>query len=653
MQLNPQQSRAVETTKGAVMIIAGAGTGKTKTLTSRILQLIATGVHPRNILAVTFTNKAAKEMKERIAPHIPYGMELPVIGTFHSLGVMILRRFGDRVGVKRGFTILDRDDQIKIFDDIIESIGLDSEEWSAKRFKERISWLRSRGTLVSEFREQAASQYDEFVAQVWERYNERKLKQNSFDFDDLLELPLKLLQRDSEVREYYQNLFEYIHIDEYQDTNDVQDKLVSILADKHKNLCVVGDTDQTIYTWRGAQIKNMLQFHKKFPEVEMITLTQNYRSSKNILDAGNAVVAINKGRIEKDLVTSKEAGEPVTIYRAYTDQNEAKWIAEQIVERTHQGDSYNDIAILYRSHFISRVLEEALMRSGIPYSVIGTKFFDRKEIKDAMAWLRAAFNRTNLSDLKRVVDFPKRGIGKVAWAAICSEQAHTLKAAAKTGYQSILKILDDVKEYSESHEVSETLEYCVKKSGMWDTLQNGDEEDQERLMNIKELISYAKEFTEGNEEATPLELFIERVSLVSDQDALDNNGEQTQSVKLMTVHAAKGLEFNSVFIAGCEQGIFPSENDDAEDPEEERRLMYVAITRAKVKLCISWSMSRRIYGQASIQTPSEFIADIPNELIEEVTDSYTNPFGASRGFGSFNNFNQEASGSGLLDDIWF
>lgn len=628
MNLNPEQQQAVETTTGAVMIIAGAGTGKTKTLTSRILRLIASGVSPKKILAVTFTNKAAKEMKERIEPHLPYASGMPVIGTFHSLGVMMLRQFGSKLNIARSFSILDRDDQTKLLEESIKSIGLDTEDWSARKFKERISWLRSNHTSIEELRANAQSDFDTFTANVWEKYNALKQKQQSLDFDDLLDLPLQLLKKHADVREYYQTTFEYIHIDEYQDTNKVQDELVGILAEQHGNVCVVGDTDQTIYTWRGAQVRNMLLFDKKFPQVNMIMLTKNYRSTQTILEAGNAMILKNKARIHKDLISQGVVGDKILSYSAYSEQEEARWVIENFTKIHNLGVKYNDMCVLYRSHFLSRAIEEACMRAGIPYSVIGTKFFERKEVKDVIAWIRASINRNSLSDLKRVVEFPKRGVGKVAWATICAEQAHTLKATAKTGWEKINSILDEIQEASHALPVSDLVEFAAKKSGIWDEFVNGTEDDHERLLNVQELIAYAKDFTDIDEDVTQLELFLERIALVSDQDALaSSDNENEQGIKLMTIHAAKGLEFNTVAIVGLEEGVFPADNDDAEDSEEERRLMYVAITRAKERLLLSWAMTRRIFGSTSVQTPSEFLSDIPAHLIQSekrITSNYLN-----------------------------
>lgn len=620
MKLNPEQQLAADTTDGAVMIIAGAGTGKTKTVTARIIGLLATGVAPWNILAVTFTNKAASEMKERIAHHLPHGIEMPLVCTFHGLGVLMLRQFGTQIGIDRSFSIVDRDDQMKMLEAGVKQLGLDSELWSAKRFRERISWLTNHGTTISELRANSSSDMDRYTASVWEYYETEKKKAACVDFDDLLQLPLQLLQKFPTVREYYQKKFRYIHVDEYQDTSGVQDEMIALLADYHKNICVVGDTDQTIYSWRGAQIKNMLQFHKRFPDVQIVTLSKNYRSTQTIIAAGNALIAKNTARIPKDLISVGEPGNAIVSYRAYSEKDEASWVATQLQTRHANGVPWRDMAILYRNHYLSRTLEESLLHAGIPYSVLGTKFFDRKEIKDMIAWIRASRNRKSLPDMKRVVEFPKRGIGKVAWATITTGDIHLLRGAAQKSYATITSILDDIYNAIQHKSPSEVVLFAAQKSGIIDTLAAGDAEDHERLLNIQELVTYAKDFDalmpiilDDDTEISPMEQFLERVALMSDQDGLTNDTEG--GVRMMTVHAAKGLEFDTVAIIGLEQGIFPAEKEEGGDPEEERRLMYVAVTRAKQQLYISCSLSRRIFGSTCMQSPSEFITDIPPELV--------------------------------------
>jgi DNA helicase-2/ATP-dependent DNA helicase PcrA len=630
MQLNAQQQQAVDTLGGAVMIVAGAGTGKTKTLTARIARLLQNGVPAFRILAITFTNKAAQEMRDRISALLPYvnqtrtnqpHPQMPVVCTFHGFGVMVLRQFGTHIGVPKDFVILDRDDQLKILDAGIKQLGLDNELWSARLFKERISWLMNHGTSLAEFKLAGASDTDTYTAHIWEYYQDHKQKSDAVDFDDLLVLPMQLLRSNQKVRTYYQERFEYIHIDEYQDTSGIQDELVAMLADHHKNICVVGDTDQTIYSWRGALIKNMLQFHKRFPDVEVITLSQNYRSTQTIIAAGNAVIQKNTARIPKELVSCGEVGSPITVYTAYSDIAESSWIAQKIMDIHTAGVPLSSIAVLYRNHYLSRTLEDALVKIGIPYSVIGTKFFDRKEIKDVIAWIRASRNRKSLADMKRVIEFPKRGIGKVAWAHITAGDADKLKGQALASYQTIHKILDDIRDRAETCTPSELCLHVVRASGIWDALSTGDSEDAERLLNIQELVSFARDFDEREPEMldevviSPLDIMLERIALLSDQDTMTGDGAATGSVRLMTVHAAKGLEFHSVFIMGLEQGIFPAESDNGSDPEEERRLMYVAITRAEKQLFLSNSLSRRIFGSQCMQTPSEFISDIPAQIL--------------------------------------
>ena len=462
------------------------------------------------------------------------------------------------------------------------------------------------------------------MAQVWNLYEKQKTKENSLDFDDLLLKATKLLKENKEIRKIYQDKWEYIHVDEYQDTNEVQYLMTKLLSENNKNICVVGDADQNIYSWRGANLKNILNFEKDYPNTKIILLEQNYRSTKNILEAANEIIKKNKYRPDKNLFTDNAEGEKIGLYEAMDENDEADYVAIKIIEILDGGE--NDIAVLYRANFQSRALEEAMLRYNIPYQVLGVKFFERKEIKDTLAYLRAALNPENLSDIKRIINFPTRGIGKVTLVKIFSGQKETLPIKVKIKIDNFYKTLEEIREKIENSKTSEVIKFVVKKSGIENELANGGEEEVERLENIKELATLALKY-DSLENGLGVEKLLEDASLASDQDSLINVPTKVGTptgvgaIKLMTVHASKGLEFKYVFITGMEDGLFPherkNESQREEDSEEERRLFYVALTRAKEKLFLSFANFRTIFGSRQTNTPSEFISDIPADLLEK------------------------------------
>ncbi len=629
--LNAPQKEAAIHKNGPLLIIAGAGAGKTKTVTHRIINLIKEGISPNKILAVTFTNKAAKEMKERILKEMDKNTKgqdtVPFISTFHSLGVHIIKENAKELGLTKHFSILDENDTNSLIKDILKELSLDPKQYEPRKIKNAISREKGKFKHASDYVTNPNEPFQNLVAQVWSLYEKRKNEENALDFDDLLVKSTKLLKENKELREYYQNKWEFIHIDEYQDTNEVQYILSKLLAEKNKNICVVGDADQNIYSWRGANLKNILNFEKDYPNAKIITLEENYRSTKNILEAANEVIKKNQFRPDKNLFTKNTQGEKISIFEAMDETEEADFIAGKILEKIDYGENEaSDFAVLYRANFQSRALEEAMLRHNISYQVLGIKFFERKEIKDTLAYLRAALNPESLSDIKRIINFPVRGIGKATIAKIFAGEKDKLPIKTKIKIDNFYKLLEDIKTQMHDKKSSEIIKYVIKKTGIETELQDGTEEGLERIENIKELATLALKYDELTGEAG-IEKLLEDAALASDQDSIlinenkenKDRKESLNAVKLMTVHAAKGLEFKSVFIAGLEEGLFPYEkqNEAKEDPEEERRLFYVALTRAKEKLYLTYTNYRTIFGSRQINSPSEFLADIPADLLEK------------------------------------
>lgn len=614
--LNEKQKEAVLYEKGPLLIVAGAGAGKTKTITHRIIHLIHQGVRPSEILALTFTNKAAKEMRDRVIQMIDdRESELPFISTFHSLGVHIIKENAHLIGLNKHFSIIDEHDALSIIKDSMKKRDIDPKQHEPRKIKSIIS--KSKGDFITskDFVANANSALSSIVGVIWQDYENTLKKEKGLDFDDLLLETVLILKKYPEIKNNYQQKWKYLHIDEYQDTNEVQYELTKLLVDKDENICVVGDTDQNIYSWRGANIKNMLHFEKDFPNVKIIMLEQNYRSTANIIKAANSVIIKNQYRIPKNLFTEKKDGELISIHEAYDEVREAEFISITIDGILEKGVDPEEIAVLYRANFQSRVIEEALLGRQIPYQVLGTKFFDRKEIKDILSYLRAAYNKESLSDIKRIINTPTRGIGKVTLVKLFSNQFIDLPTTMQVKINKFYLLLEEIKQYSETNKPSEIIKFIIEKSGLEDELKHGTSDEQERLENMKELVTLATKYDILSQNEG-IEKLLEDASLSSDQDTLMH---KTKGVRLMTVHAAKGLEFKYVFVSGMEQDLFPHARVDRkskEDNEEERRLFYVAITRAEYKLYLTYAQLRTIFGMKQVNTPSEFIYDIPSHLTE-------------------------------------
>lgn len=634
--LNEPQRQAVMATDGPLLILAGAGSGKTRVLTHRTAYLIEEcGVNPYNIMAITFTNKAAGEMRERIDQMVGYGSESIWVCTFHSTCVRILRRYIDRLGFGTNFTIYDSDDQKTLMKDICKRLEIDTKMYKEKMFLSAISSAKDELIDPIEFETRAAGDYvKRKQAQVYREYQQALKQNNALDFDDLIMKTVELFKLDKEVLASYQDRFRYIMVDEYQDTNTAQFELIRLLALKYQNLCVVGDDDQSIYKFRGANIYNILNFEHHFPDATVIKLEQNYRSTQNILDAANAVIANNQGRKEKRLWTDNGAGDKITFEQLDTAAEEADFVARDIARRVRKGEyQYKDCAILYRTNAQSRLFEERFITANIPYKIFGgVNFYARKEVKDLLAYLKTIDNGQDDLAVRRIINIPKRGIGaasinKVAlyaqeqeisfYDALCvAEQVPGLgKAAAKI--RPFVLFIQSMKAKAKLLSVVDLLQEVIETTGYVRELEaEGTDEAEARIENIDELISKAVDYAEG-EEAPTLNGFLENVALVADIDSFDENSDY---VVLMTLHSAKGLEFPNVYLAGLEDGLFPSymsitsDNSQAEI-EEERRLAYVGITRAKKNLTITSARVRMVRGQTQYGKVSRFVREIPPELL--------------------------------------
>ena len=634
--LNEPQRQAVMATDGPLLILAGAGSGKTRVLTHRTAYLIEEcGVNPYNIMAITFTNKAAGEMRERIDQMVGYGSESIWVCTFHSTCVRILRRYIDRLGFGTNFTIYDSDDQKTLMKDICKRLEIDTKMYKEKMFLSAISSAKDELIDPIEFETRAAGDYvKRKQAQVYLQYQQALKQNNALDFDDLIMKTVELFKLDKEVLASYQDRFRYIMVDEYQDTNTAQFELIRLLALKYQNLCVVGDDDQSIYKFRGANIYNILNFEHHFPDATVIKLEQNYRSTQNILDAANAVIANNQGRKEKRLWTDNGAGDKITFEQLDTAAEEADFVARDIARRVRKGEyQYKDCAILYRTNAQSRLFEERFITANIPYKIFGgVNFYARKEVKDLLAYLKTIDNGQDDLAVRRIINIPKRGIGaasinKVAlyaqeqeisfYDALCvAEQVPGLgKAAAKI--RPFVLFIQSMKAKAKLLSVADLLQEVIETTGYVRELEaEGTDEAEARIENIDELISKAVDYAEG-EEAPTLNGFLENVALVADIDSFDENSDY---VVLMTLHSAKGLEFPNVYLAGLEDGLFPSymsitsDNSQAEI-EEERRLAYVGITRAKKNLTITSARVRMVRGQTQYGKVSRFVREIPPELL--------------------------------------
>lgn len=624
-ELNPGQQKAVYHTDGPLLILAGAGAGKTKTLTHRMLHLIKEGVHSHKILAITFTNKAAKEMRERTGKLLEEdkGLNLPIsnnerpfISTFHSLGVHILKEQNQKVGLTRFFTIYDRGDSKTAVRKAIKELDYDPKEFEPGKILSVIS--REKGNMVTQTEYEAGAGSDFFkilVGKVWARYEKQLRDEKALDFDDLILKTALVLKKYPEILEYYQNKWQYIHIDEYQDTNEVQYQIAKMLAGKHHNICAVGDVDQNIYSWRGATIKNIMSFEKDYPEATEIVLEQNYRSTKNILGAANLIIKKNVMRREKNLFTENDEGELITLYNAYDEEDESRFVADMSRDLiNNQGVDPSEIAVLYRANFQSRVLEESFLHKNVPYQVLGVRFFERKEVKDILSFIKASLNDSDLNNLARIINIPPRGIGKVTFLKVAEGRESELKGKAFLSVTNFRKMLAEITEKVSTEKPSDVIKFILKRSGLEDLFKSTGEDGLERLENVKELATLASKY-DSMEFPNGVEKLLEDASLASDQDEMEKD---SSGVKLMTVHASKGLEFDYVFITGLEDGLFPSERGDQkkDDSEEERRLFYVALTRARKKVFLVYAGIRTIFGSQKMNSPSEFIQDLEGEYLE-------------------------------------
>lgn len=642
--LNKEQQQAVKTTEGPLLVMAGAGSGKTRVLTHRIAYiLLEKGVNPYNILAITFTNKAAREMKERINVILGGAADEIWISTFHSMCVRILRRDIDRIGINRNFTILDTTDQLSVIKGILKDKNIDSKKFDPRGILSAISSAKNELIDAKQYGKYTGNYFENIVSDVFEEYEKRLLKNHSLDFDDLIMKTIQLFKRVPEVLEYYQRKFQYIHVDEYQDTNKAQYQLVHLLAAKFQNLCVVGDSDQSIYGWRGADIANILSFEKDYPNAKVILLEQNYRSTKNILQAANHVISNNMKRKPKNLWTDNEKGEKIQYFRADTEQGEALFVTGKIKELVETKQrKFSDFAILYRTNAQSRAMEEILVKANIPYTIVGgTKFYDRKEIKDLLAYLRLVANLDDDISFVRIINVPKRGIGatsldRIAQYALQNEMSMFralgeverigLPAKAMNACRDFYQMISGLNQMQEYLSVMELTEEVIKRTEYREMLKAEKTlEAESRLENIDEFLSVTKNFEESSEDQT-LIAFLTDLALVADIDQLDKEENVKDTVVLMTLHSAKGLEFPVVFLIGLEEGVFPHSRSlmEENDMEEERRLMYVGITRAEEELYLTNAQIRTLYGHTNINPASRFIEEIPDEFIDRLNEQKRN-----------------------------
>ncbi|WHI55554.1 MULTISPECIES: DNA helicase PcrA [Mammaliicoccus] len=636
-RMNDEQKQAVKTTQGPLLIMAGAGSGKTRVLTHRIAYLLdEKDVSPYNVLAITFTNKAAKEMKERISHLVGPEAESIWISTFHSMCVRILRRDIDRIGIERNFTIIDPTDQKSVIKEVLKKENIDSKKYEPRMFIGAISNLKNELKTAEDVEKEANDFYASMVARVYKGYQEKLLRNHALDFDDLIMYTIQLFNRVPEVLEYYQNKFQYIHVDEYQDTNKAQYTLVQLLANKFQNICVVGDSDQSIYGWRGADIKNILSFEEDYPNAQTIYLERNYRSTKTILTAANEVIRNNSERKPKALWTDNTSGGKIQYYEATTERDEAEYVIRQILKKKQEGYNNQDIAILYRTNAQSRVLEETFLKSNIPYTMVGgTKFYDRKEIKDILSYLRLVSNSNDDISFERIINIPKRGIGpssvqKIAQYASINNLSY-FDALGEVDFIGLSKkvtqegadfyeMMNNFMQQQEFLSITELVEQILDKSGYRKMLENEQTlESQSRLENIDEFLSVPRDY----EKNTPVEEqslmnFLTDLSLVADLDDADLEA----GVTLMTMHSAKGLEFKIVFIVGMEESIFPHfrslQSGEEHEMEEERRIAYVAITRAEEQLHVSHATTRSLFGRSQANMKSRFLKEIPEDLLDGV-----------------------------------
>jgi DNA helicase-2/ATP-dependent DNA helicase PcrA len=627
--LNPTQLDAVKHTEGPLLILAGAGSGKTRVLTHRVAYILDQGLAaPEEVLAITFTNKAAGEMKDRVALLVGPDSRKMWVSTFHAFCARILRVHAEKLGYKREFTIYDQADQVRLVKRCIVELGKDPKRFNPRSFQAQISAAKNVLMTPDDYLRSTEGYIAENVAEVYDLYQTRLYENNAMDFDDLIMQTVALLEIFPDVRERYQTRFKYIHVDEYQDTNHAQYRLVNILAEAHRNLCVVGDDDQSVYSWRGADIRNILDFERDYPEAKVVKLEQNYRSTQTILDAANAVVANNASRKPKELWTAGPQGERIRVFTAVDEYAEARFVVSEIERLIDSGASPKDIAVFYRTNAQSRALEDVLVREGVPYQVVGgVRFYERAEIKDAMAYLAVISNPNDAGALERIINVPKRGLGSTSVArlqdharrngislyeALAEADAVDLTGAAKKACRAVRDLFGGWRVAAREVPPAELIGAVLDESGYRAELEAENTiEAESRLENLEELINAAKEYERLEPEPT-LEGFLQEQALYSEQDALDTQGGQ---VALMTLHNAKGLEFVHVFVVGMEEGTFPHARSlDEQNLEEERRLCYVGITRAKQTLTLSYAKLRSSWGEREYQMPSRFLSEIPEAL---------------------------------------
>ncbi|RIU91331.1 DNA helicase PcrA [Oceanobacillus picturae] len=650
--LNKEQQEAVKHTEGPLLIMAGAGSGKTRVLTHRIAYLLGEKeVAARNVLAITFTNKAAREMKDRVRKLVGPESEYMWVSTFHSMCVRILRRDIDRIGYNRNFSILDSGDQLSVIKQILKNLNIDPKKFDPRAMLGQISAAKNELITAAEYNKNVGNFFDRQVGQIYESYEKILKKNQSLDFDDLIMQTIHLFKRVPEVLEYYQRRFQYIHVDEYQDTNHAQYFLVKQLASRFQNLCVVGDSDQSIYRWRGADISNILSFEKDYPTSRTVFLEQNYRSTKSILSAANKVIENNSGRKPKNLWTENPDGKNIHYFQGATEQEEALFITDKIQELTRrEGFSPGDVAILYRTNAQSRAVEDTLMKSNISYQMVGgTKFYERKEIKDMVAYLRLITNPDDDLSFERVVNVPKRGIGKTSIDRLREHAAtHDIsfnEAVKEVDFTGVSKkaanalaqfgqLIQSLSQQQEFLTATDMVEAVLERTGYEEMLKNERTiESQSRLENLEEFMTVTKDFEATAEDKT-LVAFLTDLALIADIDRVDEEDpDNEEKITLMTLHAAKGLEFPVVFLIGMEENVFPHSRSmfDNDEMEEERRLAYVGITRAEQQLYLTHAKMRTLYGRTNMNPISRFIGEIPEELIEGIEQAKSSMFGSPLG----------------------
>ncbi|REE84545.1 ATP-dependent DNA helicase PcrA [Paenibacillus taihuensis] len=666
-KLNAPQRAAVQATDGPLLIMAGAGSGKTRVLTHRIAYLIEKKrVAPWSILAITFTNKAAREMQQRVSALIGNAGHDIWVSTFHSMCVRILRKDASRIGFSNNFSILDSADQLSVIRNCMKDLNIDTKKFEPKSVQAALGGAKNELITPEQFELKIGDYFDGIVAKVYAQYQKRLKSNNSLDFDDLIMKTIELFKEVPDVLAFYQNKFRYIHVDEYQDTNRAQYMLCKMLADKHHNICVVGDSDQSIYRWRGADITNILNFEEDYPEAKTIMLEQNYRSTSNILNAANAVIKLNSSRKDKKLWTDQGEGDAITVYQADTEHDEGYFVTGEIRQAVNnKGRKFGEHAILYRTNAQSRVIEETLIKSDIPYQIVGgVKFYDRKEIKDILAYLRLIANPDDDICFERIVNVPKRGIGDTTVAKLASEAALSgisifavldridwidVTGRARTALVEFRDMINNVTQMVEYLSVTELTEKVLELSGYREELHRENTlESKARLENIDEFLSVTQEFENRNEDKS-LVSFLTDLALIADIDSMDKDESENEvkdAVVLMTMHSAKGLEFPIVFIIGMEEGVFPHSRalQDNEELEEERRLAYVGITRAEKRLYLTCARMRTLFGRTSANMPSRFLREVPDELKSEAGRGGRS--GSGIGFGSGSRFGGSSGSSG-------